>query len=61
MVVQDKVAVAQGKVDKTKKIAQDNITKLYANTRGIEEQLLPTSMDLVDEAQEGEQLANDIT
>jgi len=58
MVVQDKVAVAQGKVDKTKKIAQDNITKLYANTKGIEDQLLPTSMDLVDEAQEGELLAN---
>lgn len=60
MVVQDKVAVAQVKVNQTKQIAQDNITKLYANTKGIEEQLLPTSLDLVDEAQEGEQLANDI-
>ncbi len=60
MVVQDKVAVAQMKVNQTKQIAQDNITKLYANSKGIEEQLLPTSLDLVDEAQEGEQLANDI-
>ena len=60
MVVQDKVAVAQVKVNQTKQIAQDNVTKMYENTKEIEDKLLPSSLDLVDEAKEGEQLANDI-
>ncbi len=50
MVVQDKVAVAQQKVYQTKQIAQENVTKLYENTTILEEKLLPTSLDLKEEA-----------
>lgn len=47
LVREDKVAIAQSRVDETKAIATLNVVKLAATSKNIEEKLLPSAIDIV--------------
>lgn len=47
LVKEDKVAVAQSRVDETKAIATLNVFKLVEASKNIEEKLLPSAIDIV--------------
>ena len=60
LVREDKVAIAQQKVNETKTIASDNLKKLSQNNTEIEEELLPSAIEIALAGKEEEMIANEI-
>lgn len=60
LVKEDKVAIAQSRVDETKAIASLNVVKLAAASKNIEEKLLPSAIDIVLEGKQDAEHATNL-
>ena len=60
LVKEDKIAVAQQKVNETKAIANKNVKELAKTNNSIDEELLPSALDLAVAGKEEENIANEI-
>ena len=60
LVKEDKISVAQQKVNETNQIASESLKKLAQNTNDIEQNLLPSALDLAVEGKLEENIAIEI-
>ncbi len=60
LVKEDKVAIAQSRVDETRVIATLNVVKLAAASKNIEEKLLPSAIDIVLEGKQDAEHASNL-
>ncbi len=60
LVKEDKVAIAQSRVDETRAIATLNVVKLATASKNIEEKLLPSAIDIVLEGKQDAEHATNL-